>query len=181
MSIKGCACGYCASGEAAKGYDLFTSPVVNWEKDVADNPKDIVRIRESVGATRDTVTAELFGCDIVRKQEEPAIRKFESGASRDTDLGKLDFEGFLSPLVLLEFGRYMHLHRIQSDNTLRESDNWQKGIPKTEYMKSLLRHVMDVWLFHREHIGRETMKQALCGVLFNTMGYLHTILIEEDK
>ena len=152
MSIKGCACGYCASGEAAQGYDLFTSPVVNWEKDVADNPKDTVR-----------------------------IRKFESGASRDTDLGKLDFEGFLSPLVLLEFGRYMHLHRIQSDNTLRESDNWQKGIPKTEYMKSLLRHVMDVWLFHREHIGRETMKQALCGVLFNTMGYLHTILIEEDK
>jgi len=138
--------------EAAQGYDLFTSPVVNWEKDVADNPKDTVR-----------------------------IRKFESGASRDTDLGKLDFEGFLSPLVLLEFGRYMHLHRIQSDNTLRESDNWQKGIPKTEYMKSLLRHVMDVWLFHREHIGRETMKQALCGVLFNTMGYLHTILIEEDK
>ena len=28
------------------------------------------------------------------------IREFATGASRDTDAGKLDLEGFLSPLVL---------------------------------------------------------------------------------
>ena len=31
------------------------------------------------------------------------IRKFETGATRDTDQGKYDYEGFLSPVVLDRF------------------------------------------------------------------------------
>jgi len=31
------------------------------------------------------------------------MRQFESGATRDTEDGKLDYEGFLSPAVLLRF------------------------------------------------------------------------------
>ena len=30
----------------------------------------------------------------------PAPRVFETGATRDTDAGKPDYEGFLSPLVI---------------------------------------------------------------------------------
>lgn len=101
------------------------------------------------------------------------MRTFSTGATRDSDDHKIDFEGFLSPIVLQRYGEYMHHHRKQADGKLRDSDNWQKGISKDAYMKSLLRHVHDVWMNHRGYKGREDIQQALCGVLFNAMGYLY--------
>lgn len=111
--------------------------------------------------------------------KEGYIRKFETGATRDTAKNKLDYEGFLSPLVLQRFAEYMDQHRIQSDGTLRDSDNWQKGIPLAEYMKSGFRHFIDWWLENRQYPSREGLENALCGVMFNAMGYLHEIL--KDK
>lgn len=103
---------------------------------------------------------------------------FDTGATRDTEAGKLDFEGFLSPQVLWQFAEYMDAHRVQPDGTTRPSDNWQKGIPLDAYMKSLLRHVMDLWLLHRGHEvkrpedGREVeLVEALAACLFNIQGY----------
>lgn len=104
------------------------------------------------------------------------IRKFATGATRDTDVDKFDYEGFLSPLVLERYAAYMHQHRIQPDGTLRDSDNWQKGIPKEAYMKSGLRHVMDWWLEHRGQKSRDGIEDALCGVVFNATGYLYEII-----
>jgi len=104
---------------------------------------------------------------------EGQIRKFETGATRDTDTGKYDYEGFLSPLVLQRFGEYMNKHRKQSDGTLRDSDNWQKGIPQTAYIKSAWRHFHDWWMEHRGYSSREGLEDALCALLFNVMGYLH--------
>jgi hypothetical protein len=114
-------------------------------------------------------------------KSEP-IRKFETGATRDTDNGKFDYEGFLCPLALREYAAYMHQHRIQQDGNLRDADNWQKGIPKPQYMKSMLRHVVQVWLIHRGHKVTDekgnavTMPEALCAVIFNAFGYLHEFL-----
>lgn len=108
------------------------------------------------------------------------MRKFKTGATRDTDLGKLDFEGFLSPLVLERFAQYLHKHRKQADGKLRDSDNWQKGIPKEVYIKSAFRHFMDFW---KEHRGIKTeigIEDAICATLFNCMGYLHEYLREVD-
>ena len=68
------------------------------------------------------------------------MRKFDSGATRDIVEDKFDFEGFLSPLVLNRYAEYMNKHRKQSDGNLRDSDNWQKGIPMKVYMKSGFRH-----------------------------------------
>lgn len=99
-------------------------------------------------------------------------RYFDTGAYRDTDKNKNDYEGFLSPLVIEAFGNYMSKHRIQSDGKLRDSDNWQKGISQEVYMKSLYRHFMDLWLEHRGYKSREGKENALCGIMFNTMGYL---------
>jgi hypothetical protein len=99
------------------------------------------------------------------------MRQFETGATRDSDQGKLDYEGFLSPLVLERFAQYMNVNRIQADGQLRESDNWQKGIPKDAYMKSMCRHFMDAWKAHRG-VGQVPIDEALCAVLFNAMGYL---------
>jgi hypothetical protein len=100
------------------------------------------------------------------------VRVFSTGATRDVDEGKLDFEGFLSPLALERFARYMHKNRIQSDGSLRASDNWQKGIPIDAYMKSMFRHFMEVWSIHRGH-SDGNMQEALCALLFNVQGYLH--------
>src|SRR5262249_20215749 len=63
---------------------------------------------------------------------EDAARIFKTGATRDTDTGKLDYEGFLSPLVLKRYAEYMHQHRVMKDGAMRASDNWQRGIPLDE-------------------------------------------------
>lgn len=105
-------------------------------------------------------------------------RYFKTGAYRDVDDSKIDYEGFLSPIVLQTFGEYMTKHRVQSDGVIRESDNWQKGIPVPVYMKSLLRHTMDVWLEHRGYESREGVIDGLCGIIFNAQGMLHEILKE---
>jgi len=100
------------------------------------------------------------------------MRTFPSGATRDTDGVKADYEGFLSPLVIRRFGAYMHRHRVQADGTPRASDNWQKGIPQDAYIQSAWRHFLDVWSAHR---GDTTVdiEDALCALFFNVQGYLH--------
>jgi len=60
------------------------------------------------------------------------MRTFESGATRDDDGTKLDFDGFLSPQALEAYAKYMHKHRVQSDGKLRASDNWKHGMPLGE-------------------------------------------------
>ena len=116
------------------------------------------------------------------------IRTFDTGATRDTDIGKWDYEGFLSPLVLKRFAEYMHKCRIQSDGKLRESDNWQKGIPVKQYMKSKWRHFMDTWCFYRRSMDfyevadyGELLEESLCAELFNSMGFLHEVLKNKTK
>ena len=116
------------------------------------------------------------------------MREFKTGATRDTDAGKNDYEGFYSPLVVEAFGDYMNKHRIQADGKLRDSDNWQKGIPKDAYMKSLWRHFLDMWFLHRgykridKQTGEElTMKEVLCAILFNVQGYLYEILKPKEE
>ncbi len=98
-------------------------------------------------------------------------RTFETGATRDTDDGKLDFEGFFSPGVMYAFAQYMQDNRVQSDGSVRDSDNWQKGIPRDQYMKSMYRHFMEVWSAHRCN-AVEVNEDALCALMFNVMGYL---------
>src|SRR5258708_6429337 len=101
------------------------------------------------------------------------MREFDSGATRDKEEGKFDYEGFLSPLVLERFGEYMDKHRTQADGTQRASDNWQKGIPLDAYMKSGFRHFMDWWKEHDGYESRDGIEEALCATMFNAMGYLH--------
>jgi len=107
------------------------------------------------------------------------MRNFDTGATRDTENGKYDYEGFLSPLVIQKYAEYMNKHRFQADGVVRESDNWQKGIPLDVYMKSAWRHFMDWWMEHRNHPSREGLEDALCGLMFNVSGYLHETI--KDK
>lgn len=111
------------------------------------------------------------------------MRTFDTGATRDDDTTKPDYEGYLSPLVIVRFGEYMTKHRKQSDGNMRDSDNWQKGIPLAQYLKSLFRHFVDLWSIHRELRPFEfkvedddDIEEALCAIIFNASGYLHEYL-----
>lgn len=115
--------------------------------------------------------------------EEPfvgIIRQFDTGATRDTEAGKHDPEGFLSPAVIDRFNTYMHQHRTQSDGTLRDSDNWQRGMPRTAYMKSMWRHFLDLWKAHRG-LPAPPIQESLCAMLFNVQGYLFEELKGGDE
>lgn len=109
------------------------------------------------------------------------MRQFEGGATRQDDSNKPDYEGFISPLVTKRFGAYMHKHRFQADGVIRPSDNWQKGITKEAYVKSLIRHIEDVRL-HFDGFGDEAVEDfedSICASMFNLQGLLFELL--KDK
>lgn len=134
------------------------------------------------------IEARIREIDARQPEHGRAKRVFDTGASRDATAHKPDYEGFLSPAVVLEFGRYMHKNREMADGSLRDSDNWQRGIPLDAYAKSLLRHVVQVWALHRrlevfdyDGVTPVDIKEALCGALFNVQGYLHETLKRESE
>lgn len=114
------------------------------------------------------------------------VRKFESGATRDSNIGKLEYARFMHPLVIKRFAEYMNLHRKQSDGNLREPDNWQNLFGDKHgdvCMDSLWRHLMDVWLINKgfPNEAREDLESALCAILFNVNAYLFKILIDKQN
>ncbi len=110
-------------------------------------------------------------------------RTFATGANRDTDEGKLDYEACLSPLVLERYAQYLYECQEMPDGSRRADDNWQKGMPLSAYMKSAWRHFFMMWKLHRSQgeICTKDFEDAICGVLFNTMGYLHEWLANRNK
>jgi hypothetical protein len=107
------------------------------------------------------------------------MRKFETGATRNSEEGKLDFEGFLSPIVLERFAKYMDKHRIQADGNVRDSDNWQKLFGEEHLnvcMKSSWRHFFDWWKQHRGYKSNEDIEDSICALIFNANAYLFKLL-----
>lgn len=110
------------------------------------------------------------------------MREFESGATRDTDDGKLDWEGFISPIAMRYFAEYMHRHRKQADGKLRDSANWQKGMPRHQYMKSLIRHTWDLW-WEWDTDGATPLNvftDLLCAIIFNAQGLLLEVALGRE-
>lgn len=114
------------------------------------------------------------------------IRAFDTGATRSADSTRYDPEGFLSPIVIERFSEYMNKHRIQPDGSVRDSDNWQKGIPKETYMKGMWRHMLHLWTRHRGYKTQDTlasinMEEDLCAILFNAQGMLFELIKDQRK
>jgi len=106
------------------------------------------------------------------------MRKFNTGAIRDTEENKIDPEGCLSPQVIERYAQYMLAHCTQADGGNRSNDNWQKGFPPSVYMKSGWRHFLALWKLHRAGVKwGDELEEVLCAVLFNAMGYLHVSLL----
>ena len=110
------------------------------------------------------------------------IRKFSSGATRDTDQGKLDYMKALSPIVLRRYVQYLDKHRLQPDGSYRDFDNWKQGIPQEAYISGGGRHFMDTWLLTEGYTTEDNhgpvtdIEDTLCAEIFNKMGRLKEIL-----
>lgn len=105
------------------------------------------------------------------------MRTFSTGATRDAVEGKVDYRGALSPEVLERFAQYMLEHSVQADGKPRLMDNWKKGIPREEYLSSLLRHVVDTWQqFQDGKSAGVRFQDTLCACLFNVQGLLYETL-----
>jgi len=98
------------------------------------------------------------------------MRVFSTGATRDNDGGKIDYDKFLSVEVIKRYGEYMLKHSIQSDGVAREGDNWKKGMSKSVYLSSAFRHFVSVWDLRSKN---EKCDEELCALLFNVMGLLY--------
>lgn len=109
------------------------------------------------------------------------VRRFDTGATRSSEAGRYDPEGFMSPIVVERFCEYMNKHRVQPDGSIRDSDNWQKGIPLATYIKGMWRHFLHLWARHRgvtptDKMAAADIEEDLCALLFNVQGYLFEVL-----
>lgn len=111
------------------------------------------------------------------------VREFGTGATRDKVEGKPDMDGYFSPLVLHAYSLHMLKHQKDPSGAMRESDNWQLGIPLDAYIKSGWRHFFDWWMNHRgvKRHRKEKIVTACLALLFNVMGYLHEYLKENPE
>ena len=112
-----------------------------------------------------------FGC------QERSVRTFDSGATRDTDEGKLNYRRFFSSLVLERRAKYMEKHRFQSNGELRDPDNWKNGIPLEAYADSEWRHHWELWnLIESGVTSGDAVEETICALMFNLEGYLYELL-----
>ena len=100
------------------------------------------------------------------------MRTFETGATRNTDEGKLHYKGFLSPRALRKYAEYMEHHRVQADGSIRDPDNWTKGMPLEAYEDSFIRHVFEFWELI-EAGNREEAKAIAPALFFNLQGWMY--------
>lgn len=110
------------------------------------------------------------------------IREFNTGANRNAEDGKIDYEGHISPIVIESYGKFMHKNRYLKDGTYRDSDNWQKLFGDDHYgvcMKSMWRHFLSAWKAHRGYKD-EDIEDSLNAIIFNASAYLHKYLQEKD-
>lgn len=126
------------------------------------------------------------------KAAAPVVRTFNTGANRDRAEGKLDFLGFLSPKAERRFAAYMNKNRRLGDGSLRDGDNWKRGIPLPVYADSLARHQQEVRELINDLVdasGCESARaildippdhptllaidEAACALFFNVQGWLH--------
>ena len=108
--------------------------------------------------------------------EDEVKRTFSTGATRDTDTGKLHYRRFRSAIADKRYAEFMHENRKMKDGSMREPDNWKLGIAREVYADSMERHVADLKLHlegYPEQAVDKDFEKVLCAILFNVHGLLH--------
>ena len=109
------------------------------------------------------------------------MEQFGTGATRSDTSRRNDPEGYLSSIAIERYCEYMTKHRVQADGSIRDSDNWQKGMPFGRALKGLWRHLMHLWIRHRgfnpsDEFAAADMEEDLCAIMFNTQVMLHQLV-----
>lgn len=164
----------------------------NWEDEEMDvNPAETPERRAAAQrgfGTRgykeiDTLQKEVI--QPLQKDEhfQVPIRKFDSGATRSNNEGKLDYFRFNHPLVEKVWAEYMHKHRKQENGELRDGNNWWKGWSKETSAESLIRHIKDIELHLAgyPHEATETLEDSICASIFNLKALLLQVLKEKGR
>lgn len=125
----------------------------------------------------------------IRKIPDINFRVFDTGASRDTDKGKIDIDAVFPPELMESQAQYMLEHSTMPDGSTRSQSNWQKGMPiDTAYIKSLSRHFNDFRKVMRGHtvIDKKTgnpwtLEKLANAIVFNSNGILFEVLCKIGK
>ena len=88
------------------------------------------------------------------------MREFQGGATRDTSNGKHDLLGFMHPLCDHSYAKYMQSHRLMSDGSLRDANNWWSGFGKDVPLQSLARHLEDLKILHSGWFAYEVKRDG---------------------
>lgn len=96
------------------------------------------------------------------------VRKFESGAIRDTSNGKESYIETLSWTALKRYAQYMTAKKAKYG-----AGNFKKGIPIESYEESLVRHIQKYLENKYENGNEEKGEDHLSAIIFNTFGIMH--------
>ena len=110
-------------------------------------------------------------------------RTFATGATRDSNKDKLAYDQGLSVQVLQTYMAYLSKHRVMKDGSLRDWNNWKRGISVEAYRESLMRHTIDaIRKSHGLPLREESdLRDLLCAVIFNASGWLFELLVAESN
>lgn len=117
------------------------------------------------------------------------MEQYGTGATRSDTSARNDPEGYLSAIAIERYCEYMTKHRVQADGSIRDSDNWQKGMPFGRALKGMWRHVMHLWIRHRgfvpsDQFAAADMEEDLCAIMFNNQVMLHQLVrkrLEDER
>lgn len=139
-------------------------------------------IKKGITSVEDAnkIVSNIRAKNIQKVGLNPIMREFDSGAKRDSDVGKINYLKALSPLVLQAYGEFMRKNNSQRDGEKREEDNWKKGMSKQSYMESKFRHFVTTWKIY-DGFSNDDIIESLLAELFNTIGLLHVLLLEKHN
>lgn len=127
------------------------------------------------------------------------IRTFNTGANRNSDVGKVRYHGALSPLFVKGYGEYIEENSLLPDGTRRSNGNWQNlfGTPEEHEEvcnESKYRHYEDYRLIKDGFLEQsrpyledgitnviDAKLKSLYGDLFNTQAIIFKLLLEKQK
>lgn len=104
------------------------------------------------------------------------VTHFESGAIRDSQEGKEEYQEAISDLTLRRYALYM-----LSQAKKYGKGNWKKGISSESYSNSLDRHLNKYRIKKNWGIDIEPGVDHLSAALFNLQGLIHNEEMEKYK
>jgi len=111
------------------------------------------------------------------------MRKFETGAIRDSDEGKIKYVDAICLEFFQMYGSYMRKHCVQKDGQCRSTSNWKKGFGLDVTIDSFFRHAVD---FVLSHYGipvdsKLSHEDLACAVRFNLEAYMQEYLDKKKE